>query len=56
MKRLLLVALVSLAVIILSSVVAATVYFLIESSNQIHVTKETTSTTEMVGKPLEDEK
>lgn len=55
MKKLL-VALVSMAIVTLLSVVAVLVYFLIGSSNEIYVTTESTSTTKMAAKLHKEEK
>ena len=56
MKKLLWLALVSIAIIILLSVVAVFVHFLIASSDQIQVTTESTSTTKMAAKLHKEEK
>ena len=56
MKKLLLVAVVSMAIIILLSVMAVSVYFLIGSSKQVNIATESTSTTKMAAKLHEEEK
>ena len=55
MKKLLL-ALVSMGIVTLLSVMVVFVYFLIGSSNQIYVTTESTSTTKMAAKLHKEEK